>query len=651
MNRFRPAIALVAIALACQSSGPAAPDGGGDAPIVRIELSTESVSLGADVDATSVVLTNSGTATVQWRIAGVSNGWITVSPGSGSVSPGGQATLTITVDRAGLTTGTHVGTIEIEAGDASYDVTVSIEQPGTPMAGLDPGSIDLGTSDDAVEARVTNAGDGDLHWTLTAPAWASVEPATGTLAPGAEATVAVTPDRNGLAPGTYTGSLALDSDGGSATAAVTLRVLQPARLRLSATALDFGPDDSALTVVVHNDGEGPLVWTSDPGDDWITADPGSGTVGPASAQSLTVRVSRTGLAPGGHQASLAILSNGGDGTIGVSLQVAQPEGGGSGSDGGGTGGTGGTGGGGGDPGTTALAGRIVGQFSGSGVGGLTVRFDNQTVVTDADGGFSIQGAPSSSPRALTLSSGATYTRETFARTVTDGAWKVIPKSFDMAAFDDVARDYEPRTIRWTGDPKVYFDVTPPTGYPPGSELDAWIQEVQGVVESFIASWTSGSIRAASLQVGTNPPPTGSSGWIVVGFSEDPTIYNDPRTVGLARTFWSVDRSIYSARIWFRFGKISDPSLSSTRVAVVGHELGHALGVGHMDGNTPSIMTPTISVSALTTFDRMAGDVLYSRSPGNTSPDRDDPNTWRGGLVTAAAGVSEWICDAPDERIR
>jgi hypothetical protein len=49
---------------------------------------------------------------------------------------------------------------------------------------------------------------------------------------------------------------------------------------------------------------------------------------------------------------------------------------------------------------------------------------------------------------------------------------------------------------------------------------------------------------------------------------------------------------------------------------------------------------------LTGFDGMAGLLLYTRSPGNTSPDVDNPATYRGGLAPSRApGSYEWVCGA------
>lgn len=639
-------LAVVALAFACQSNGPASPD---EPAVVRIELSASALAIGPDLDVAAFDLANRGEVRVEWRVESISTGWMSVDPGAGALDPGQSTRVAVEISRDGLARGTHQGTIRIIAGDRTFDVTVSLEHPGAPHAALDPGSIDLGPDDSTAELRVRNTGDAPLEWTLSAPGWVGLEPASGRTDPGGEERVTVVPDRSALSAGTHTTVVSLDSDGGDATTTLTVAVPAPARLRIDPGDLDFGSTGTARTLTVINDGELALDWSADPGTGWITVEPGGGTVSPTGSQAVVVRIARSGLSAGTHQATLGLQSNGGTASVGVRLQVpAPPQDGGSdgGSDGGGSDG-------GGDPnddsGTVALEGQILGQFTRSGVAGATVRFDGQTIQADGDGRFRLEGTASNDLRSLGLSGNGLFDRGTFARTG-DSRWLVIPRSFDMAAFDDMAREYEPRTIRWVEDPDVYFDVTPPAGFPPGSELDVWIAEVRDVIASFISDWTNGEIRAARLTVGTSPPRSGTPGTIVIGFSEDSDTYNGPNTVGLARTYWMGDRSIYAARIWLRFGLITGPSRAWVRTAVVGHELGHALGLGHMDGNTQSLMTPSISTSDLSSFDRQAGNVLYTRSPGNTSPDHDSSNYYRGALTAAVGGTHEWIC-GPGERVR
>ncbi|HET9332186.1 MAG TPA: hypothetical protein VFQ21_01240, partial [Gemmatimonadota bacterium] len=254
--------------------------------------------------------------------------------------------------------------------------------------------------------------------------------------------------------------------------------------------------------------------------------------------------------------------------------------------------------------------------------------------------------PSSSLRGLELSGPGVHTRATFARS--DGTeWRIVPGTFDMGAFDDLARDYEPRTIRWMSAPSVYVD-TRPEDFAGGPDLTQWIAEVQSQAASFVSDWTGGNVSASSVTVGSSPPPDGTPGTIVIHFSEDDARYGSPSTVGLARTFWSGDRSIAAAIVWLRFERFSGSANAGIRRAILGHELGHALGMGHMDGGTSSIMTPSVSSSTLTSFDQDAGLLLYTRSPGNTSPDNDNAATFRGSLVPSrAVGSYDWVCGPPE----
>jgi hypothetical protein len=289
---------------------------------------------------------------------------------------------------------------------------------------------------------------------------------------------------------------------------------------------------------------------------------------------------------------------------------------------------------------------VVDQFDGHGVAGVTVRFAGQTVTTDGAGAFSVPGDPSGSLRDLALSGPNVHSRATFARGH-DTQWRIVPESFDMGAFDDMAREFEPRTIRWVSSPSVYID-TRPEGFAGGPELERWISEVRSNAPAFVSDWTGGMVDPGSVMVGASPPPEGTPGTIVIHFSESDQRYSGPNTVGVARTFWSGDRSISSAAIWLRFERYSGPSHANTRRAVLGHELGHGLGMGHMNGSTASIMTPSVSSASLTGFDDDAGLLLYTRSPGNTSPDVDSQATYRGSLTPSrAVGSYEWVCGAEE----
>jgi hypothetical protein len=640
--RIRAAAVFFAIACATSCAGPSSPvDPGvpgptppGPTPPVdpAVTVSASALSLGAVAAEASVALRNLGIDPVSWTHA-TTAAWMTANPAAGTLAGGASIPVRIVVNRAGLEPGVHTEQVRFLIGDEHLDVDVTLEvpPPAMPMAEVSPASVALGVDDASASVYVTNAGGAALTWSWSGPPWAGFQPASGTTTPGSTTHVIVTPDCGALSDGTHTATLTLESDGGSRSVGLSVAVADPARLAIFPAQVDFSSTGTSASVTVVNDGGRPLAWAATDDASWLSAGPASGTVAPHGSASLQLSASREGLTAGTYAATLSIESTAGVATVTVSMTIPAPE----------------------PPSppppppspppsTVALAGHVVDQFDGHGVAGLTIQFAGGTVTTDASGGFTVPGDPSGSLRDLGLSGPSVHPRATFARS-DDTQWRIVPATFDIGAFDDLAREYEPRTIRWMASPSVYVD-TRPDAFAGGPDLAQWISEVQGDAAAFVSEWTGGMVDAGSVTAGSSPPPDGTPGTIVIHFSEDDSRYGSPTTVGLARTFWSGDRSISSAVVWLRFVRFAGPSNAGIRRAVLGHELGHALGMGHMNGSTSSIMTPSVSSSSLTSFDQDAGLLVYTRSPGNTSPDVDSAATYRGALAPArAVGSYDWVC--------
>ncbi|MGH7544417.1 MAG: BACON domain-containing protein [Gemmatimonadota bacterium] len=623
--RLPGSLFLILALLTCgKKPGPAGPE----EPSGIFGISTTRLAFEAEETEHAVDLENRGEASVPWN-AEASAEWLLVSPASGTLAPG-ETTVSVQVLRQLLDLGTSGGQITFVIGDTELSITVTAVNTGDAAAHLEPESLRLGPDVSTATAMLSNHGEAPLSWSIGGPAWVTVDPEGGVVSPDGAVQLAIEVDRSGLQDGVRVATLTLSSNGGAPTLEMLVEVASPAALTLSPSALDLRTSTTSQTAGVMNTGGQPLTWSASGGASWVTLSKLSGTVSPHTTQPVVVTVSRDGLADGSYETRFTFTSNGGTRDLVVRLQVGSgspppppppppPPGG-----------------------LTALAGRIVDQFSGAGVSGLTVSFAGETTATDGSGDFEIPGDPSSSLRDLTIQGGSIHTRRTFARG-SDDRWEVISSSFAIQPFDDVAREYEPRTIRWTQNPQVYID-TRAHNFPGGGPVpQAWIDEAEDVARDIVQDWSGGTLSAA-VTVTSSPPSEGTPGAMVIAFDEDPDRYAGPQSVGLARTFWSSSRAISSAHVWLRFSGIGD---AGVRYAVLAHEMGHGMGMGHMNGSTSSIMKPVISTSDLTVFDRRTGDIVYSRSPGNSNPDTDNQSTFLGGLVPAGppAGSYEWVCGA------
>ncbi len=497
------------------------------------------------------------------------------------------------------------------------------EPGGQAVAEILPASSNLGPDDVSAAFELRNLGNAPLTWSFAGPPWVSASPASGKLPAGTSAPITMTPDRAKLTDGTHAATVTLGSNGGAAGVTLSVQVASAARIRLFPATVDFGATRSAFTISLYNDGGRPLEWSAAADAPWVRLSPLTGTVAPHSMRPLPLSVTRSALTGGEHETAVRFTSSGGAATLVVRLEVPGPP----------------------PPtGSIALEGRIQDQFTGAGVAGLQVAFAGSTAVTDGDGGFTVHAAPSSTLRTLEVSGGAIHSRRTFARSG-DGVWDVIPAGFDLIAFNDIAREYEPRTIRWVQNPDLYIDTTPHNFTGGGSVPPEWIEEIEDAIAPVMAEWSDGTIQPGSVTVGSSPPAEGTPGTIVIQFDEDPERYPGAEAVGLARTFWSSGRAITSSRIWLRFSTLAG---EGERRALFAHELGHTMGMGHMNRPIPSLMAPVVTVPGPTVFDHQAGEFMYRRSPGNSSPDTDDAATFVGILAPAGrvAGSYHWVCGDP-----
>jgi polygalacturonase len=322
---------LLSALASCNSAGPISPDPGSPPVealgIPGVEFSPASIAFPGGSNRASLVIANVGSAALDWKVKTVTAPWVSVSPSAGALTPGTSAAVTVAVDRDKLSPGNHSAAISIMSGSRMSVLTVRVSDapPSANTAALEPASLTLGPSQASGEVEVVNRGTAPLDWTLTGPFWVNLARTAGRLDRGARIRVVVTPDRSRMSPGRNTGVLTLAWSGGSAAATLSVDVdppspSTPARLRLGSSTLSFGETTSQLSLDVLNEGGQTLNWTVT-APPWATVHPASGQVAAGERGVVVVAPDRSKLTPGSHSGALSFSSNGGAGTVAISVDV------------------------------------------------------------------------------------------------------------------------------------------------------------------------------------------------------------------------------------------------------------------------------------------------------------------------------------------
>lgn len=167
-----------------------------------------------------------------------------------------------------------------------------------PVLRVDPAEVEVAPGDTAGVFTVSNAGQGDLSWSMESEAaWLTFDPASGTTAGSAEVSFEV--DRAALAGGPYEARVQVSSNGGDG--AVTVRLVSA--LVASPDQLVAAEDDTALVVELVNIGVAAgvdtLQWTAGATEGWIQPATSSGTLTQVPMQ-VTLELDRAGLGAGEH---------------------------------------------------------------------------------------------------------------------------------------------------------------------------------------------------------------------------------------------------------------------------------------------------------------------------------------------------------------
>lgn len=201
----------------------------------------------------------------------------------------------------------------------SASVQVSMA-PLQPVIKVNPEVLDFGESATSQAFDISNVGKGTLKWKITEEIdWLSCSESGGETTNDI-ASIAITVDRSGLGKGSYSETIVVSSNGGSAIVKVKMTVGASASLEVEPAMLDFGEKESSLQVKLTNPGKSSIKYRVSSSSSWLTFSKTSGTV--ATSDYFNAIVTREGLAAGKYDSDIVILTDDETLLVPVKMEVA-----------------------------------------------------------------------------------------------------------------------------------------------------------------------------------------------------------------------------------------------------------------------------------------------------------------------------------------
>lgn len=192
--------------------------------------------------------------------------------------------------------------------------------------GVQPATLNFSATEGASapapqDATVVNSGKTDVTWTAaTADDWVTLPTTTGTLLTSTTGAVPVEVRHDGLAPGTYKGSVKVTAEGMAEEVTVNLTVhadplqVNPASLTFTAGE---GSTPAAQILSISNGGNDTLNWSASAEQAWLALSKSAGTA----PNTVTVYVDTTGLAVGSYTGSITFLNLAGGRSVSVAVNL------------------------------------------------------------------------------------------------------------------------------------------------------------------------------------------------------------------------------------------------------------------------------------------------------------------------------------------
>lgn len=175
--------------------------------------------------------------------------------------------------------------------------------PLRPLLSVSPTTVDFGSENTTLTLDIANAGKGVLQWSITEDIeWLDCSVLSGAVEKE-PASVVLSVSRVGWVKGSYSRTLAVASNGGSAVVTVNMTV-DGCSLSVEPEEIDFGSTESTVQLTLTNKGNGTISYQAASSNDWLGLSKTSGKV--TDKDYLTVSANRGSLDAGEYTGTVTI---------------------------------------------------------------------------------------------------------------------------------------------------------------------------------------------------------------------------------------------------------------------------------------------------------------------------------------------------------